>query len=641
MTRRTRAVLAAGLLVTLFAAPPALGALQVTGRTEFRLASAGSDGVPAGADSGQPALSANGTYTAFASPATLNVGASVPQSASAGSFQPTKVYARGRLAGTTTLLSDAAGVDADAPSMSGDGRLVAYDAVGIFSGTKQIDVVNRQATGRGAFDTSANLAVSTVTGNAGDPHYQRITACSFFNESGTRGGCGPQLSADGGTLAYPAQLSPVVPNLSVSTGEGVSGNVVDFVPFGTMTLGGASAGTFTVTLRYSNFSNTPIQLIGPPVVTGPFQLTGFTCNPPTSDVAPSVQAIVPGQPCTATIVFDASQSCPGNGQTVVRTGDIVTDATTADGQSDTELVATCSANQQTSSFPTTTQTPPPPPACAPEPAGLSAAPAPFGDGDNQGTQLVDFGQAEVGRPVLEWVPVSGIGQVSFQANDCSVQFVGAPAVPQAGLPPACHPGQELGTVDDSGHQVASSCTGYFLVTPQDVNTRAALLTVGGSGNVQATYLAVTGVRSVVVARHGPNFAASQGTVISVDGNGNPIPGAGAPSLSANGRFVAFTALDQVWRHDRDRAGDGSGLPGATNVASCLPGPGCQLPVSAGSPSISGDGSSIAFATPPTGSTQGQVYVRRTTTVLVSAGGNGASQAPVRSQDGSTLAFTSF
>ncbi|HEX4705086.1 MAG TPA: choice-of-anchor D domain-containing protein, partial [Pseudonocardiaceae bacterium] len=183
--------------------------------------------------------------------------------------------------------------------------------------------------------------------------------------------------------------------------------------------------------------------------------------------------------------------------------------------------------------------------------------------------------------------------------------------------------------------------GYFLVTPQDVNTRAALLTVGGSGNTQATYLAATGVRSVVVARHGPNFAASQGTVISVDGNGNPIPGAGAPSLSANGRFVAFTALDQVWRHDTDRAGDGSGLPGATNLASCLPGPGCQLPVSAGSPSISGDGSSIAFATPPTGSTQGQVYVRRTTTVLESAGGNGSSQTPMLSQDGSTLAFTSF
>jgi hypothetical protein len=146
--------------------------------------------------------------------------------------------------------------------------------------------------------------------------------------------------------------------------------------------------------------------------------------------------------------------------------------------------------------------------------------------------------------------------------------------------------------------------------------------------------------------------------VSVDALGRMVDGE-TPVISADGRYVAFASTDagrlgglQILLHDTDRNGDGSYRPGHTLLASrSAPGP-KGLPESAAQPSLSGDGSRVAFVTAdlrgrtPDGS---QVIVHDLatgTTVLASsaAGGtdpaDGTSYSPVLSRDGSTVAFAS-
>jgi hypothetical protein len=269
------------------------------------------------------------------------------------------------------------------------------------------------------------------------------------------------------------------------------------------------------------------------------------------------------------------------------------------------------------------------------------------------------------------VPVTGAGQLTLAITDCALQLIDPntarladPVSPD--LPPPCQQGEQLGIVTSEG-TTPTSCTGYVLVDPQQVAPGAALLTVGPPGEdaKQATYLSVTGVRSVVVVRHGPDFAASAGVVASVDGAGVPLPGAGQPSLSATGRYLTFSAVaaparagvgTEVWRHDNnatgetDQSGDDTDQPASTELVSCLPGTGsCQPATDAGAPAISGDGSRIAF-TATNGSGPPQVYVRdigADSTRLVSStkglgvtAGDLPSESPAISQDGSTVAFDS-
>jgi WD40-like Beta Propeller Repeat len=585
------AVLAAGLTL--------LAAQQVAdvGRTEFQLASIGSDGVAATTTTAQPALSADGAYTAFASTARLAVGAEVPQHPPETSAQLNRVYIHGRLTGTTTLLSDS-GTDASAPTISANGRLVAYETTDLFSDANQIDVVDRQSTNKGAFDTPANLTLRQVTDNPGDPRYQRLLPCPVF--SGTDGGsaCGPQLSADGSTLAYSALLSPVSPELRVSVDEGqaATGNIIDLVPASEMDTGGAGFDLRTVTVQYTNAGQTPITFTGPPIATEPFEVGPSSCSSESAQLPP-------GQSCTATVTFNGDAHCTGNTQTTLDTGDLLTNATTPAGQTAYQLVATCAANVQVDLRANAT-------GCPAQPTGLPVQPAPESTNDNQGTTLADLGPIEIGRPLLESVPISGIGRIDFLSNDCSIQLVNA-------QPGACQPGQILGI----GGSDPTGCLAYFLVNPQQVATRAALLAVSDDveGTMQSTYIAATGQQSVVVARHGPDFA--QGTVVSLDSNGIPVPGANEPRLSTTGQFVAFATGQQIWRHETN---------GTTILISCLSTGDCPP---SGEPSMSGDGNMITFAT------SNQVYVRNVTTATTKLVADKA-QNPVISPDGSTVAFLS-
>ncbi len=649
------------LAVLLLAVLPLTPATPVA-PTSLILVSQGSDGAAAIADSGQAALSADGTATAFDSTAVLRTSAAVPQSPAQDTAHR-KVYVRDRLAGRTTLLSDGGLGDATAPSLSATGRLVAFEANDARSGENEIDVATEESQG--------DLVRTRVTGNRGDPRYQRIGACPFADEAAGLGRCGPRLSADGSTLAYPATLSPVSPSLRLSVPGGdeegarpVAANLIDFVPADQMAeFGGAVFGILQVTLTYTNTGDAPIDFTAVPAATAPFRITQATCG----------RRLAPGGSCDVDVEFDAGGTCPDNGTSVIESGELTTTATTPDGQTGVQLVATCAPFSSTSGTPEARParyaTPvAATPECAAPPTGLPLAAVPpqdDGEADNQGTSAVDNGQVEVGRPELVWTTVSGNGVLSFTAPDCSVRLVDPttlrPATPlPTDQPPPCHQGEQLGEQlgEPSTFSVpaADSCTAYFLLDPRRVATSAGLLTLDDEDCFacrQHTYIAVTGTRHVIVARHGPAFATAPGTVVSVDGHGNPVPDASQPTLSTSGRYVGFTAPVPIGTPGQQPAGgtgvwrrDTSGK--ATILVSCLPGAGaCRRDTTASFPSISGDGSRIAFLARPNGSTPAQVYVRETVagqTVLVSgrggAPGNASGSDPVISQDGSTVAFAS-
>ena len=289
-----------------------------------------------------------------------------------------------------------------------------------------------------------------MTGNQNDPPYQLLASCPVLAGEGGDAACGPRLSADGSTLAYPARLSPVSPDLAITVGDGnaLQGNLIDLVSEGEMSDGGAGFVTYTVAVTYTNTGPVPIELTAAPTATTPFQAGQFTCDPPIGSAVarPAVtgfDTLAPEQSCHGTVTFDGATTCPAASQTsTMLTGDLVTTATTSDGQTDSALVATCAPIQpETESYhdtpPVRTVSADTPANCAPQPEGLTPQQAPEATRDNQGTPMVNTGQAETGAPMLTWLPVSGHGQLTFLASDCSLRLVAAPPTPPIDQPPAC------------------------------------------------------------------------------------------------------------------------------------------------------------------------------------------------------------
>ena len=214
----------------------------------------------------------------------------------------------------------------------------------------------------------------------------------------------------------------------------------------------------------------------------------------------------------------------------------------------------------------------------------------------------------------------------------------------------------------------------------------------GAGLNLASYITVQGVQHVILARHDPGatgeFAASPATVVSVAGA--ELPDAAEPSVSADGRYVGFAApvrdgtpgqqpaagASEVWLHDTGWSAGHTVRSGSTTLVSCLPRPDpgpCLAAPDADSPSLSGSGQQVAFATTaavvpangyqaaPAGADRAastgqpspdQVYIRSVgtqATVLVSVqssgvnaghGGDGPSYAPVITMDSTAVAFVS-
>ncbi|HEX6525013.1 MAG TPA: choice-of-anchor D domain-containing protein [Streptosporangiaceae bacterium] len=632
---RTLAGPLAMLMAVLAGAPPSpshAGNPPVpTDSTTLVLTSIGTNGRPFRAPSTQAAIAPGGRYAAFQ--------------------EGSGIYVRDITGGTTTLLSDPAHGAATAPDISANGRLVSYEQGG------QVYAADRRAH-----------LERQVTGTAKDPQGAHVVACPAVLGSGRVAPCGPRLSADGTTLVYPAELSPVSPELSITATLGdaagpLTGDMLDY---------GFAQGTATV--RYQNTGSEPVQFTGITVSGAPFELGQVSCD----------GQLTPGGSCTVKVSVNPA-ACDGSGP-LFATGRLSTASPDPAGQSAVELTGLCNPLIRTFSGidtnpvdVTTTGS------CAlecdiqgvgraiaelavarrescPVPAGgLTVAQAPGLTSDNAGAPVSDAGEAEVGRPFVIWLPVSvpegAASAVLFADPDCGIQLVDPAGLKLAGAPAPCSQGEQL-----SG---PSSCTAYLLINPEATTPDAAFLGTcaerpdEGCGIVPTAYVTARGVKHVIVARHDPSgagdFAASASTVVSVTSQGTGIPDAAEPSVSADGRYIGFAADGQVWLHASGTAPNWPGPPAtvlnwpgppatvlnwpgppATALVSCLPrartGP-CLAAAGADSPSVSGDGHRVAFAS------AGRVYVRSMTartTVLVSAAG----YAPVISLNATTVGYVS-
>lgn len=518
------------------------------------------------------------------------------------------------------------------PSISGDGRLVAYNAY------PASDEPSDQAPDVWVADTRAGsggpATPHRASGTASDLPFQRSVYCWGIRD------CGPELSGDGTTLVFPALLHPDSPALRVSVTSGAEPwaeePLVDFDP------GGESPTQAQVTLTAAE----SVAFTGPPVVEGrdrtAFAVTGTTCQ----------GNLASGAACTIDLQLAPPE--PRCGRTYFAT--LRTNASAPNGRLAIPLVASDPCTGPPS--------PPPPPAgtCAPiAPPPYAGYPASDSHVSNAGVPLGYRAAPSVGTVDTSALVVTNGGETQaslrLDAADCSVGLV-LPADPWPSAPPACQPN----TVLEPGEQ----CTAYVGFRPEEVGAYAASLAVVPEGAPVSAWqryrFYAVGTAEVVVLRQDPSGAgdfAGPGRpaprIVSVDADGDLIDGA-EPSVSGDGRFVAFASRSllgrtaqtgqwQVYRHDR-KSGD-------TVLVSRLPS-GAVPELDAASPSLSRDGRRVAFATMEPGGEGGpvgdQVYVRDLgsgRTVLASAmfanpvaDGGGGSLDPSLSDDGTTVAYSS-
>jgi hypothetical protein len=652
-----------------------------------------------------------------------------------GLGERSSVYLRDTIDGTTTLLSDPADGNATAPTISANGALVGYEQGG------NVYVADRQVTGTGH-----------------DLPYEHVVGCPARLGAGRVTPCGPRLSADGSTLVYPAELTPVSPELSVtatldqeegsprdqpaSVSPALTGDTLDLTPYYPGQYYGYPDATAVV--AYRNAGATPVSVSGLTVGEPP----GFPSGEPFELGQDGCGGVLkPGSSCTATVSYQTEYCPDGTGSDpALVTGTLSTQSAEPAGQSGLELTALCNPDLTdarqvpggrggavTAAYRTAAASAGGQPGCAAPPRGLALTAAPALTSDIEGAPVSNAGGVEIGRPEVIWMPVSvpaqagGTGNVDYanvdfagaNGDDCGIQLVNparlrlADPLPSS-APAACRQGELLVSdtpppTDAAG--APSSCTAYLLIEPGAVAPDAAYLGTTYQGNyyqrsdVPTAYVTAQGVTHLIVARRDVdgtgNFGSAASTVVSVTGQGAELPGATEPSVSADGQYVSFAApvpfgsrgrqvaagASQVWEHDVVWVRDRAGKRGLTTMVSCLPRARAGLcragsaasAANADSPSVSGDGRQVAFATtaavlphngyPTTtgGSDAGaggrvsadQVFVRSVlagTSVLVSLrpfrsndhddkwlesrGGNGASYAPVMTQDASTVAYVS-
>jgi hypothetical protein len=655
--------LLSGMMLTVTASSGA-----AAGLTSLTLTSVEPDGTPAAGPSTQAAIAADGEYAAFVSPAGATGDA---------------VHRRDLVNGTTTLVSDATGGAATAPDISANGRLISYEQDG------EVFV---------AVYGPGGLTVHRATGSSEDPPYARVVTCPASFGAGRVTPCGPRLSADGTTLVYPAELNPASPDLSITANAGDGGNQVP-MRGDTLDLTPSSAGEVT----YTNGAASAVPLTGVAITEPP----GFPTGQPFSVVHTSCAGTLrAGDSCATSVSFwrGACATVANDGPRLI-TGSLVTNSPDRDGQSVIELTALCDQVELSSATrhagAAADQI-----GCPAPPSGLPLTAAPATTSDVQGAPVSDIGAAEADRPYVVWMTVSapatddGAAAVSFAAangDDCGIRLVNpaglklADPLPAA-APAPCSQGEQLTSptpapspspsVSPSGvpstpppeltSATSSTCTAYLLINPAAATVDAAFLgTESGSGAIPTAYLTVQGVRHLILARRAAvgsgDFASSPVTIVSVASDGAELPDATEPATSANGQYVGFVApvpdgspTSEVWLHEVGWSAGGVVKPGRTTMVSCLPGPrpgSCSAAPNADSPSLSGSGQQVAFATtaavlpsngyqassPTAVGSADQVYVRSVdsgTSALVSAGGDAPSYAPVVTEDATAVAFVS-
>ncbi|BCJ31903.1 choice-of-anchor D domain-containing protein [Actinocatenispora sera] len=600
------------------------------------LVGSGTIPIPSGTGSGT-ALSADGRY--LANP-----------SGTAG--QPSRVHLADLQTGTQQTISPA-GDAASAPSVSSDGALVTYQVDDDATSTAGIETWRRSGDG----------TPQQVTGTARDLQYERAVPCVGAGADAIDP-CGPRLSGDGNTVVYPVLQTARSPYLRLSTdavqtssvapgprtvtaaasqlaadpvldfGSAYADGTVVTLPLHVTVIGSGQPGVGSLRIPASIRPSTPM-----PAGAG-FGFADEDATP--TDTSDACRPVAVGATCTLWISYTADtreHPCAARYATLTLRG------STPAGQSALALVARNAAGDCRAV----------PSECAPtDPARPDTVSASVGT-DNAGTTLLDLGARPAGGTyVASYTIHNTLGEpalVDVEGSDCSLTQLGG----AAGLYPRC---------GNSAVATGGDCALVVVYRPRRDTfppsvLRVTLSTAAGWGGGPTTTTLVVGSTSQygVVARRDPSghgdFAAANSTVVSTNDGGAAIDGR-EPAVSADGRYVAFRShratttatqpTDLVYLHDTHT--------GNTALVSRLPATGStDGPVahSAHAPTLSADGSRVAFEAQGTDQDTGQIYLRDRTndrTMLVSAavrsgvGANGPSSRPALSADGSTVAWQS-
>ncbi|MEU9979277.1 hypothetical protein [Streptomyces sp. NPDC051014] len=646
------------------AADPALSGAGV------QVQSTGTGG--ASAEGGQnPAISADGRQVVFQSKADLP--SLTPLHARAAASGTWRVYARDRVNGITTLLSDPA-VNSTAPSVSADGRRVAYRVTTrLLQGLNRATtvVVDRDVSAGGTLDRTGNVKASDFADAAPE------LAESFPGLCGQD--CGPRISADGSTVVYPSLTSPVSTDFVVTVAKDggsiptqLNTNLIDLnAVTGTAVYAHSDVPVSVIVATRSVVpGQTTADFTDRLTVQNPYgEASAFSVGPKTCDAFGT---------CRTTLTFDPAQGCPSGGPGQ-RWDRLVIDGPTSSGHSSIVLKADCGSQAGRA-------------ACGSQPGsdgfydpGLSAAdlarlPVQLGTQQTSAVSgtYINLGSQSAGHAFILAVPTRNLrGTVDFGTLDCQpIQLVDPGATARAAA-------AKLTGADSTAVPLNTQLDGtdrgtlYFLVNPpfvppsvrdSDLSEQepvfAAQLRMDADehGAGQGSFaLSVVSVRQIIEARRdtsstggftpGPAELVSRGTYAG--DNATELVDAAQPSVSADGRTVAYTryghpdaALDQPAVVTTTR-----GSTGTWSGGGLVPSP-LSAAYDTDSPSLSADGSSVAYVRRPVPAASGQsaqiavtsLKARSSvTTVSTNAEGtpgDGDSSGPVLSPDGRVVAFVS-
>ncbi|MFC9691336.1 choice-of-anchor D domain-containing protein [Kribbella sp. NPDC056951] len=495
------------------------------------------------------------------------------------------------------------------PTISADGTRVAYEARD--NSDEQVFVAH--ASGE-----------QQVTGTTSDLRYQRPCAMGTMSRD-----CRPDISGDGKTVAFASHLDPLA-------GSGISLKLQEQDDSlhdvrGLIDMGRGGLKQLQVRSGYA------IHFAGKASVDSGsgFWVDGTTCD---GDLAANGT-------CTVDIRYDA---CAGPGIGVLRLN-----GATPQGQAAIALVAngTCVKIRNQPKVRAAAE-------CTPIPAP-DFYPAPSTETTSAGNTVADGERVSIGA--VKYVAATVLVQETVQdlkfVSGCDFAMV-TPTGPPPDRPRPCVDGERL--------PAGTACTAYVGYRPSSVNPVAASL------NIQnAIRFTGAGIQDVVLTRTdtaGDGTFAGAPEIVSKDGAGAAVLGF-EPSVSADGRYVAFVGVDgldqpgtatvQVYRRDR--------TAGTTELASKLA-DGNIGTDDAQYPSISASGDRVAFETQgisdPEGSARktkaaradgpphpSRIWVRDLSSgksVLASSAagkpgedGDGWSHEPSLSDDGTTVGFASM
>ncbi len=546
------------------------------------------------------------------------------------------------------------GGDSTAPSLSDDGGLVAFQNAWDGSQDSEGDGADVYVSDL----SGAEPVTRRVTDVGSDLRFQRVPECDAQllpgegDVSGTSP-CGPVLSGDGSTLAFQSRLSVVSPDIAEIMDDEGAAEYLDGNRGLALVEMDSDMAYRVLTVRAGG--ERPLRFTRVWVSQGTSRFSLFTPEGATGCAGAGLPADGVTECQVAVQVDRSNSSC----DTVF--GTLRFEGPTPRSRTDVRLAADelggCDFGGSARSAAPRAET------CTPHPKPDFA---PSGDPDFGTLQYQNFGQRQLGVPVVRAQRIDNYtgytGVVRMFGAGCAFRLV-RPDVDDSG--PSSDPGQlpcRLG----QRLEFYQSCTAYVSFRPDSVGVSAASLNlVASSGGfpLKRKRLVGAGSRDVVVVRRDPTASGRftgpgrpPARVISIDQAGDVVDGI-SPSLSVTGRQVAFASTrdgryagTQVLVHDTDRAGDGTFRTGATVLASRLrPGAG-GLPDAALQPSLSGDGTRVAFTTFHGFSEGTSTYVRVRDltlgrTVVASAADDGtfgeASYAPSLSRDGGAVAYVSY